>query len=89
MTYMRQRVPYNHLGMLFIGWLLLCSDLADYLGLECEMNVLVVLVEDNNFYKDDRDKLKQFRRKRLNLELKNYATEQTTFTHVLARLNLL
>lgn len=48
------------------------SGHVEYLGLEGEMGLPTVLVEDFNLSKDDRDKLSEYLRKNFNLDLKNY-----------------
>jgi exonuclease III len=72
---------HNDLAMLFTSWLLQYSDLVvDYLGLEGELSVPMVLVGDFNISEDDRAKLKEYLRKHFHLELKNDPAEQTTLS---------
>lgn len=49
------------------------SDLVDYLGLDVEMNVLMVI---SNPPENDRDKLLEYPRKPFNMEMKNHPVEQ-------------
>jgi hypothetical protein len=56
------------------------SDLVDYLGLEGELSVPMVIVGDFNISKDNRAKLKEHLSKHFHLELKNDPAEQTTLS---------
>lgn len=47
--------------MFWTGRLLEYSDLVEYFRLESEMRDLIVLIENFNFHKDQRDKSKQYR----------------------------
>jgi hypothetical protein len=66
--------------MFLTGWRLQYSDLVDYLGLEGELSVQMVLVGDFNISEDDRAKLNEYLRKHFHLELRNDPAEQTTLS---------
>lgn len=66
----------NNLAKFLICSLIQFSDLVEYLKLEDEMSVLMVLVGDINLFWDDRDQLNEYLPKHFNLEHKDYPTEQ-------------
>jgi hypothetical protein len=76
-VYVHQQVTYNDLAMFLTSWLLQYSDLVDYLGLEGELSVPMVLVGDFNISEYNRAKLKEYLCKHFHLELKNDPAEQT------------
>lgn len=59
----------NDLAKSLTGWVLQQSDLVDYMGLDGEMIVSVVLARAFNFFEEDRDQIKKDLRKNFNLEL--------------------
>jgi hypothetical protein len=74
-VYVHQRVTYNDLAMFLTSWLLQYSDRVDYLGLEGELSLPMVLVGDFNISENDGVKLKEYLRKHFHLELKNDPAE--------------
>jgi exonuclease III len=76
-VYVHQRVTYNDLAVFLTSWLLQYRDLINYLGLEGEVSVPMVLVGDFNISEDDQAKLKEYLHKHFHLELKNDPGKQT------------
>lgn len=76
--HVHQRDPVKDFGRFLTSWLLQCNDLVDYLSMEWQMGVLMVLIRDFHLSEDGRDKLKDYPPIRFNLKLKNNPEEQTT-----------
>lgn len=78
--YVSESMPNNILATFSTHWLLQWSDLVDYLGLECQMCVPIVLLGVSTIFKDYQDTWV-----RISAQLKNFSAERLLLLLTLLR----